>query len=161
GRRPDALGARRQEAQRDAGGGGMSGEVAHAHNGGEVEAADGELARALEAYLSSVEAGPAARPEPPAAWRPASRAQPPWRPEGLTLAGRVEAEPGAGTLLGAEDGHSPASMLGDFRILRQVGRGGMGVVYEAEQVSLHRRVALKVLPFAAALDSSQLRRFQT
>jgi tetratricopeptide (TPR) repeat protein len=50
-------------------------------------------------------------------------------------------------------------MLGDFRILREVGRGGMGIVYEAEQVSLGRRVALKVLPFAATLDPKQLQRF--
>ena len=51
--------------------------------------------------------------------------------------------------------------LGDFRILREVGRGGMGIVYEAEQVSLGRRVALKILPFAAAMDPQQLRRFRT
>jgi len=50
--------------------------------------------------------------------------------------------------------------LGDFRIVREIGKGGMGVVYEAEQLSLHRRVALKVLPFAAALDTRQLQRFK-
>jgi serine/threonine protein kinase len=51
--------------------------------------------------------------------------------------------------------------LGDYCILREVGRGSMGVVYEAEQVSLQRRVALKVLPFAAALDGQRLQRFKT
>jgi serine/threonine protein kinase len=50
--------------------------------------------------------------------------------------------------------------LGDFRLFHEIGRGGMGVVYEAEQVSLGRRVALKVLPFAAALDAKQLQRFK-
>ena len=51
--------------------------------------------------------------------------------------------------------------IGDFRLLRELGRGGMGIVYEAEQVSLDRRVALKVLPFAAILDDRQLARFKT
>ena len=50
--------------------------------------------------------------------------------------------------------------LGDFRILREVGRGGMGVVYEAHQMSLDRKVALKILPFAAVLDQKQIARFK-
>jgi len=53
-----------------------------------------------------------------------------------------------------------ARTLGDFRLLREIGRGGMGVVYEAEQVSLGRRVALKVLPMTALVDAKQLARFQ-
>src|SRR3712207_8186516 len=49
--------------------------------------------------------------------------------------------------------------LGDFRILREVGRGGMGVVYEAEQESLGRRVALKILAPWARAEPRQVQRF--
>ena len=54
----------------------------------------------------------------------------------------------------------PGGLLGDYRLLRELGRGGMAVVYEAEQISLARRVALKVLPFAAVLDPKHLQRFK-
>ncbi len=50
--------------------------------------------------------------------------------------------------------------LGDFRILRQIGRGGMGIVYEAEQISMKRRVALKVLPLAGLVDELKIHRFE-
>lgn len=50
--------------------------------------------------------------------------------------------------------------LGDFRILGEIGRGGMGIVYEAYQESLGRHVAVKVLPRQALLDPKQLERFQ-
>lgn len=50
--------------------------------------------------------------------------------------------------------------LGDYRIVREIGRGGMGIVFEAEQQSLARRVAVKVFPQHALGDSRNLRRFQ-
>ena len=50
--------------------------------------------------------------------------------------------------------------LGDFRLGRELGRGGMGVVYEAEQLSLRRKVAVKVFPFASVLEPNKLQRFK-
>src|SRR5579871_6546592 len=59
-----------------------------------------------------------------------------------------------------EEPGAPLECLGDYRILREIGRGGMGVVYEAEQQALGRRVALKVLPPQALRDPDKLRRFE-
>jgi serine/threonine protein kinase/Flp pilus assembly protein TadD len=76
-----------------------------------------------------------------------------WQLIGLTEAGTRAPTSGAAD-------EPVLGILGDFRLLREVGRGGMGVVYEAEQISLGRRVALKVLPFAATMDARHLQRFQ-
>jgi serine/threonine protein kinase len=61
---------------------------------------------------------------------------------------------------GGIDHSTSAQPLGDFRLVREIGRGGMGTVYEAVQLSLGRRVAVKVLPLAAAMDPRHLERFR-
>jgi serine/threonine protein kinase/tetratricopeptide (TPR) repeat protein len=112
----------------------------------------------LEAYLRAVENGEAPPREVLLANHPACAEELAAALDGLEFV-HLAARRLAGTQ--ADDVDSLATkLLGDFRLLREVGRGGMAVVYEAEQVSLSRRVALKVLPFAAVLDPKQLQRFK-
>ncbi len=54
---------------------------------------------------------------------------------------------------------SKPKQLGDFRIIEEIARGGMGIVYEAEQVSLDRRVAVKILPSHAFSREKDVQRF--
>ena len=74
--------------------------------------------------------------------------------EGLKVAGSTPADSVTKTPL------PPLEQLGDFRIIREIGRGGMGVVYEAEQESLGRRVALKVLLNQAVYGTTHTDRFE-
>jgi serine/threonine protein kinase len=120
--------------------------------------ADSRVTDALERYLAEIEAG--RTPD-----RAAFLAQHPEIAEELAdcLDGLDLVQSAADGLAGSGRFEAPfpsATVLGDFRILQEIGRGGMGVVYEAEQRSLGRRVALKVLPFAASLDPRQRQRFQ-
>lgn len=59
-----------------------------------------------------------------------------------------------------DDSGEGIGRLGEFILLRQIARGGMGVVFEARQRWIGRRVALKILPAVAAMDPQQLRRFE-
>ena len=78
--------------------------------------------------------------------------------EGLAMVHRV-GEPKPSSMI-APDAEFTAKPIGDFQIVGELGRGGMGVVYEAIQLSLGRHVALKVLPFASGLDEVRLQRFR-
>ncbi len=126
---------------------------------------DPRLVKAVEQYLVELEAG-----------RSPSRAQfleryPDLKVplaaclEGLELVHKAAGSSSSGSqpslraALGDID-FAAADPLGDFRIVGEIGRGGMGIVYEAFQLSLGRMVALKVLPFASALNPRHLQRFK-
>jgi hypothetical protein len=64
-----------------------------------------------------------------------------------------------GSVLAGSEGRP--RRLGDYTLLRELGQGGMGIVYEAEHESLKSRVALKVMHPRLRADRSYLRRFQT
>jgi serine/threonine protein kinase/tetratricopeptide (TPR) repeat protein len=75
----------------------------------------------------------------------------------LRLTGELQAFEKLGALV---EGESESRLtFRDFQIIREAGRGGMGIVFEARQISLDRRVALKVLPPGLLLDSKAIGRF--
>ncbi|MBI3469007.1 MAG: serine/threonine protein kinase, partial [Planctomycetes bacterium] len=110
---------------------------------------DEEVVRVLDAYLNDLEAGQATDPQELLAQHPA-------------IANRLRACLAGLQLLDRSDAPREGALpeLGGYSIVREIGRGGMGVVYEAIQQGPGRRVALKVLPFAASLDPRQLQRFK-
>jgi eukaryotic-like serine/threonine-protein kinase len=116
---------------------------------------DPELAEVLESYLTALEQGAPLSRAAFLAAHPRHAAELerylPWV-ELLAQARPRDSEPAANPPM--------PTLLGDFRVLGEIGRGGMGIVYEAEQISLKRRVALKVLPYASMLDERQLARFK-
>jgi serine/threonine protein kinase/WD40 repeat protein len=107
---------------------------------------DIEATLILDAYLASAEAGHPLDPEVLLAKHPA-------------LADRLKILIAANTRIASIAGDVVPNFE-DYRIVRELGRGGMGIVYEADQISRGRHVAIKVLTAAAAMDPQQLSRFR-
>lgn len=120
------------------------------------------LARILDDYLVSIEKGLPVTPDELLAKYPEDAVQLRGYLSGLQLfhaavgvaPQQVPGSPIVGPL------PQPMHTIGDYQLVREIGRGGMGVVYEAFQVSLRRRVALKILPFTLANDAKQISRFK-
>jgi serine/threonine protein kinase/WD40 repeat protein len=101
----------------------------------------------LAAYVNRINAGEQVQPEEILFDHPA---------RGPEILEQLEAFIGTGAGSGSQ---TSIGTLGDYTLRRQIGRGGMGVVYEAWQGSLDRRVALKVLPAGIAADNRAFLRF--
>lgn len=120
-----------------------------------------QLARVLDEYLQQLEAG-GVPPDLEALVREYPELESDLREcaGSLHLLHRMSAAARPQETIGSLPGPPTLKQLGDYTIVREIGRGGMGVVYEARQLSLDRRVALKILPFAAVLEAKQIARFR-
>lgn len=114
----------------------------------ELYLADESVVRILEDYLEALKTGQAPTREQLLAQYPQLAVQLEACLAGIDFIHASQTEP------------TKPQQLGDFRIIREVGRGGMGAVFEAEQVSLGRRVALKILRFGSVSDKDAIERFQ-
>ncbi|MCA9261698.1 MAG: serine/threonine protein kinase, partial [Planctomycetales bacterium] len=123
------------------------------------EADQQRLAVILDDYLAALERGEPISPDALLSRHPSDAPYLRGYLSGLQLFHDGAVEP---SLVGpdASDWRPPSQRLGEFDLVREIGRGGMGVVYEAYQPSLQRRVALKTLPFTAGDDVKHIERFR-
>lgn len=131
--------------------------------GNSISPADEDrIAQILDDYLRRLENGESADPDALVAGHPELAERLRGYLSGLALVKQAVADGAAESLSVARGDHGLElrGQLGDFRLVREIGRGGMGIVYEAVQISLGRRVALKVLPFTSAIDEKQITRFK-
>ena len=125
------------------------------------EAQQERLAQILDDYLNRMERGEAVGPEQLLAQHPEEASQLRGYLSGLALFHRAAAHCSDATLVNSPQLAAPLhGTLGGYELGRVIGRGGMGVVYEATERSLNRRVALKALPLTASGDQTQLNRFK-
>ena len=119
-----------------------------------------QLVEVLEHYMAELERGEAPDQQAFLAAHPELADE--LRPylESLRLLDGATRDIRTSKLAGSAATPGTGRQIGEYRIVREIGRGGMGIVYEAHQKSLNRRVALKILPFAAVLDQRQIARFR-
>jgi len=118
------------------------------------------LAQLLDEYLRALETGTPISLESLAEQHPHLSQELAKFGEGIDALHQATRHLSSGDISGISHTDPPAKQLGDFLLGREIGRGGMGIVYEAQQLSLDRKVAIKVLPTAAVWDQKQVARFQ-